>query len=125
MYLQVAKLLGPCKGYEKGKTIDEIALVVYGSDDAHSKQKARLLVHEARRKIGVPVFSIKPPDNKRRYCHLISETEYGRAIRDFERHILGTKDTKEDLKKRREAVKERERLERIRREARARRREKT
>ena len=124
MYLQVAKLLGPCKGYENGMTIDKIALEVYGSDDAHVKQKARLLVHEARRKVGVPVFSIKPPNEERRYCHLISEAEYTRAIKDFELHILGTKETEEDLKKAREAVKERERLEKMRKEAKARRRKK-
>ena len=124
LYLQVAKFLRPCKGYEKGKTINEIALEVFESDDAHHKQKARLHIHAARRNIGVPVFSIKPPNEERRYCHLISETEYSRVINDFERHILGTEETKKDLKKGREAVKEKERLDRIRKEAKARRQKK-
>ena len=42
----------------------------------------------------------------------------------FEMHILGTEETEEDLKKGREAVKAKERLDRIRKEAKARRRKK-
>ena len=118
-YFQVARLLRPCRGYENGLTIDEIAREIYGRNDPHSKQKARLQVGEVRRKIGVPVFSIKPPNDERRYCYLISETEYTRAINDFEKHILGSEKTKEELEKERKSIKERERLERIRREARA------
>jgi len=116
-YLQVARLLRPCRGYENGLTIDVIAREIYGLDDPHSKQKARLLVGEVRRNIGVPVFSIKPPDGERKYCYLISETDYSRAINDFEKHISGTEKTKKELEKEREAVKAREKLERVRRKA--------
>lgn len=117
IYIQVARLLRPCRGYENGITIDAIAREVYGQDDPHSKQMARLHVGHVRRKIGVPVHSIKPPDGERRYCYLISETEYSRAINDFEKRITGAEKTKEELENERKAVKDRERLERVRRRA--------
>ena len=117
IYIQVARLLRPCKGYENGLTIDEIAREVYGRDDAHSKQKARFQVGAVRRIIGVPIYSIKPLDGERRYCYLITETEYSRTIKEFEKHIAGSKKTKEELEQEIKVVKAREKLERIRREA--------
>lgn len=117
-YIQVLRLLQPCKGWENGKKIDEIAMAVYGSSDFRHKAMARMLIGVARNAANVQIFSIKPVGTEeRRYCHLLSITEYTKAINDFERHIEGTQNTKEDLEAGRETVEERRRLEEARKVA--------
>lgn len=97
-YIQVLKLLAPCKGWENGKTIDEIAIAIYGSSDFQRKATARMLIGAARNAANLQIFSIKPVGtDERRYCHLTNVVEYTKAINDFERHIDGTQNTKNDL----------------------------
>lgn len=120
-YMHVLTLLAPCKGYELGKTIDEIADAIYEQHGFENKAKARQLIGAARRAmrqrgINVDIFSIKPVGMpERRYCHLTTVAEYTKAIHDFQSHIEGTQETEEELRRRRETVEERARLEEARR----------
>lgn len=121
-YMQVLRLLATCKGYERGKTIDEIASAIYdGRTDFQAKAMARQLIGAARRAlrrqgIDVDIYSIKPIGMpERRYCYLTTITEYTKAINDLQSHIEGTQETEETLRHRRETVEERARLEAARR----------
>lgn len=128
-YMQVLRLLGTCKGYERGKTIDEIASAIYdGRADFQAKAMARQLIGAARRAmrrqgIDVDIYSIKPIGMpERRYCYLTTVAEYTKAINDLQSHIEGTQETEEAIRRRRETIEERARLEEARRaRARARR----
>jgi hypothetical protein len=119
MYMQVLRLLAPCQGYEKGKTINEIAEAIYGRSDFQAKAMSRQLIGAARKAmkrqgISVDICSIKLVGmRERRYCHLTTVTEYTKAINDFERHIEGIKETKEGLESRRKTVEEREKLKEV------------
>ena len=121
-YFQVLKLLEPCQGYENGKTIDDIARAMYNdASDFHAKAMARQLIGGARkltRKIGIKadIASINV-GNERRYCHLSTVAEYGKAINAFEAHIDGTKKTNKDLTQLRDTIDERRRLEEARKVA--------
>lgn len=115
--LQVARLLTRCKGWENGITINEIAKAVYGNDDFHSRAKARQIIGTLRRVLNVDIFSIKKSgETERRYCHLTEESEYIKAIDNFEKQISGLKETEEDLKKAKEVVKAKRKLKVVREE---------
>src|SRR4030043_518629 len=88
-YMRVLKLLEPCQGYEKGITIDDIAIAMYERSDFHTKAMARQLIGGARRltrKLGIKadLASISLVGAERRYCHLNTVAEYGKAIIAFE-----------------------------------------
>jgi len=119
--MDVLRFLRECKGYEKGKTIDDIARTVYGKSDFETKAKTRQLIGAARRAmkregIDVDIYSIKPVGMpERRYCYLTTIVEYTKAIDDFEAHITGTEETQDALERRRETVEERAKLAEARR----------
>lgn len=120
-YIQVLRLLAPCRGYENGKTIDDIAKAIYeGACDFRSKAMARQLIGAARRAtkrqgFDADIFSIKPVGmSERRYCHLTTVAEYTKAINDFEAHIEGTQKTEQGLEQRRLTIEERRKLEEAR-----------
>jgi hypothetical protein len=115
--LRVARLLTPCEGWENGITINEIANAVYGNDDFHSRAKARQIIGSLRRVLNVDTFSIKKSgETERRYCHLKAESEYTKAIDDFEKQINGLKETEKDLKKGKEAIEAKRKLKAVREE---------
>lgn len=121
-YMQVLRLLEPCQGYDKGKTIDDIARAMYnGASDFRTKAMARQLIIGARRvtrKLGIKadIASIQlVGTSERRYCHLTTVAEYTKAINDFAAHVEGTQKTERELEQRRETVEERRRLEEARR----------
>jgi len=119
-YMQILRLLAPCQGYDKGKTIDDIATAIYGVCDFRSKAMARMLIGAARKAtrqqgINADIFSVKPVGmSERRYCHLTTIAEYTKAINDFEAHIEGATKTEHGLKQRRETIEERKKLEELR-----------
>ncbi len=120
-YMEILRLLEPCQGYDKGKTIDELSDKLYGKHNPESKQKTRLLIIAARiamRRLGinVDIASIKIyGQTEKRYCYLTTVAEYAKAIGDFEAHVEGTEKTKEEFEKRRETVEARRKLEEARR----------
>jgi hypothetical protein len=117
LMLQVARLLRKCDGWDNGITINDVAKALYGNDDFHSKAKARLQIGCVRRALNVDIFSIKPVgESERRYCYLITESEYNRAIENFEKHIQGMKETEEKMKKAKEAIEAKRKLKAVREE---------
>jgi len=115
--LQVARLMKRCEGWENGISIDEVARALYGNDDFHSKAKARLLIGSVRRALNVDIFSIKPVgESERRYCYLVSESEYAKAIENFEKHIKGMKETEEKMKKAKAVIEAKRKLKAVREE---------
>lgn len=113
--LKVAKLLTRCNGWENGITIDEIAEQIYGKTTPHNKQKARLLIGAVRRTLNVDIFSIKTVgETERRYCHLVTEAEYTKAINDFIKHISGSEKTKAKLEKAKIVIPAKQKLEAVR-----------
>lgn len=117
-YIQVLKMLAPCKGWENGKNIDEIAMAIYGNKDFQCKAMARQLIGAARNAANVQIFSIKPVGtDERRYCHLTNVVEYTKAINDFARHIEGSENTKRDLEEGRQTIEQRKLLEETRKQA--------
>ena len=110
-----ARLLTKCDGWENGITIDEIARRTYGRVTPHTKQKARLLIGSVRRTLNIDIFSIKPVGKtERRYCHLVSESEYTKAINNFIKHITGSEKTKRKLEKAKIIIEKRRKLKVIR-----------
>jgi len=120
-YMRILRLLAPCQGYDRGKTIDDIAIAIYGSSDFRSKAMARMLIGAARKVtkqqgFNADIFSIKLVGmSERRYCHLTTVSEYTKAINDFQAHIEGAQETEQGLEQRRLTIEERRKLEEARR----------
>lgn len=122
-YMQVLRLLEPCQGYDKGKTIDDLTKAMNdGKSDFKLKAMTRQLIIGARkfaRNLGTDadIASIQLlGTSERRYCHLSNVAEYRKAINDLAIHIQGTDKTKKQFEKHEETIEERKELERLRKE---------